>query len=64
MPRKIRALIRDLEKAGFIDRGGRGSHRNFSHSQGVRVTISGRDHDDAKAYQEREVKKKIQESQS
>ncbi len=64
MPRKIRALIRDLEKAGFIDRGGRGSHRNFSHSQGVRVTISGRDRDDAKAYQEREVKKKIQESQS
>jgi hypothetical protein len=26
MPRKIRDLIRDLRKAGFIDRGGVGNH--------------------------------------
>jgi predicted RNA binding protein YcfA (HicA-like mRNA interferase family) len=31
MPRKIRELIADLEKAGFINRGGKGSHRNFAH---------------------------------
>ena len=31
MPRKVRDLIRDLKKAGFIDRGGKGSHRNFVH---------------------------------
>src|SRR5947208_650117 len=30
MPRKIRELIRDLEAAGFINRG-KGSHRNFIH---------------------------------
>jgi hypothetical protein len=28
MPRKIRELIADPEKPGFIDRGGNGSHRN------------------------------------
>ena len=62
MPRKIRELIRDLERAGFINRGGRGDHRNFEHPQGARVTISGQLGDDAKPYQEREVRKKIQES--
>lgn len=31
MPRKIRELIADLEKAGFENQGGKGSHRNFCH---------------------------------
>jgi predicted RNA binding protein YcfA (HicA-like mRNA interferase family) len=35
MPRKIRKLIKDLEMAGFINRGGKGSHRNFIHPTGV-----------------------------
>lgn len=64
MPRKIRELIRDLEIAGFINRGGKGSHRNYEHPTGPRVTISGQLGDDAKPYQEREVKQKIQEVQS
>ena len=64
MPRKIRELIRDVKKAGFTDQGGKGSHRNFQHPTGARVTISGREGDDAKPYQEREVKKAIEESQS
>ncbi len=77
MPQKIRELIRELEKTGFINRGGKGSHRNFTHKSGVRIrgnrlfyrkndyleTISGHLGDDAKPYQEREVKKKIKESQ-
>jgi predicted RNA binding protein YcfA (HicA-like mRNA interferase family) len=63
MPRKIRELIRDLETAGFVNRGGKGSHRNYEHPKGVRITISGQLGDDAKPYQEREVKKKIQEVQ-
>jgi len=63
MPRKLRELIRDLERAGFINRGGKGSHRNFEHEKGIRVTLSGRPGDDVKPYQEREVKRKIQESQ-
>jgi predicted RNA binding protein YcfA (HicA-like mRNA interferase family) len=63
MPRKIRELIRDLEKAGFINRGGKGSHRNYEHPQGDRVTISGKIGNDAKPYQEKEVKRAIEESQ-
>jgi len=62
MPRKIRELIRSLEQACFVNRGGRGDHRNFEHSKGMRVTLSGQLGDDAKLYQEREVHKKIQES--
>ncbi len=62
MPRKIRELIRDLERAGFANRGGKGSHRNFEHPRGVRITVSGKSGDDAKRYQEREVQRKIEES--
>ena len=55
MPPKIRDLMHALERAGFVDRGGKGSHRNFLHPSGIRVTLSGRPGDDAKRYQEREV---------
>jgi predicted RNA binding protein YcfA (HicA-like mRNA interferase family) len=54
-------LINDLEKAGFVNRGGKGSHRNYEHSKGVGLTVSGQLGDDAKPYQEREVKRKIRE---
>lgn len=63
MPRKIKELILELEQAGFINRGGKGSHRNYEHQKGIRVTISGQLGDDAKPYQEREVRRKIQESE-
>lgn len=63
MPRKIRELLLDLERAGFINRGGKGSHRNYEHAKGMRVTVSGQPGDDAKPYQEREVRKKIRESE-
>ena len=59
MPRKIRELIKELKKAGFIDRGGKGSHRNFNHTNGVVITISGKTGDDAKPYQEKRVKEVI-----
>lgn len=62
MPRKIRELLRDLEKAGFHNRGEKGSHRNFEHNSGARITISGQLSDDAKPYQEREVQQKIEEA--
>lgn len=64
MPRKVRELIRDLERAGFVDRGGRGSHRNFKHPAGSRITISGGSGDDAKPYQERAVRKALEEAGS
>ena len=55
-PPKIRELIRELEKAGFRNRGGKGSHRNYLHPTGARVTIGGKLGDDAKPYVEREVR--------
>ncbi len=63
MPRKVRELVRDLERAGFADRGGRGSHRNFVHPnvRGV-VTVSGAPGGDAKPYQERRVAEAIREA--
>jgi len=65
MPRKIRDLIRDLEKAGFRNRGGKGSHRNFVHSNVEKpLTVSGTTGSDAKQYQERAVKRAIEESKS
>ena len=63
MPRKIRQLITDLRKAGFINTGGRGSHRTYEHPKGPIVVISGNLGDDAKPYQEKQVKLKIEESQ-
>jgi predicted RNA binding protein YcfA (HicA-like mRNA interferase family) len=59
MPRKVPRLIGDLESAGFMNRGGKSSHRNFSHPKGVRVTISGAPGDDAKHYQERDVRRAL-----
>jgi predicted RNA binding protein YcfA (HicA-like mRNA interferase family) len=64
MPRKVRELVLELEGAGFANRGGRGSHRNFEHPRGIRVTISGQMGDDAKPYQELVVRLAIEESQS
>lgn len=61
MPRKIRELIQDLKKAGFVDRGGKGSHRNFKHPGGAKITISGNPGDDAMRYQERDLDKALQE---
>jgi predicted RNA binding protein YcfA (HicA-like mRNA interferase family) len=62
MPRKIRDLIRDLKRAGFVDRGGKGSHRNFVHPGLTKpVTISGNEGDDAKNYQEKAVRLAIEE---
>jgi len=52
MPPKIRELIKYLEKAGFKNRGGKGSHRNFIHPKGISITISGKLQADAKKYQE------------
>ena len=63
MPRKLRELIADLEKQGFVNRDGKGSHRNFKHPRVRRpVTISGDAGDDAKKYQEKAVKAAIAEA--
>jgi len=62
VPPKIRELIRDLLQAGFVDRGGKGSHRNFVHPEVQRpVVISGNPGDDALEYQVKAVRKAIEE---
>jgi predicted RNA binding protein YcfA (HicA-like mRNA interferase family) len=50
-----------LSSAGFLNRGGKGSHRKFKHPRGVCITISGKAGDDAKPYQERAVRKAMEE---
>ena len=63
MPRKIRDLITELENHGFVNRGGKGSHRNFTHARVARpITISGKAGDDAKNYQEKAVRAAIAEA--
>ena len=62
MPKKIRELMRMLKKAGFVDRGGKGSHRNYTHPCGTRLTLSGKPSDDAKRYQEKAVEQALQEA--
>jgi predicted RNA binding protein YcfA (HicA-like mRNA interferase family) len=63
MSRKVRELIRDLEQAGFMEikKGGKGSHRKFSHDlyPGA-VTVSGGLGDDVKPYQEKQIKRAIE----
>jgi len=62
MPRKIRELIRDLERTGFVNEGGKGSHRNFRHPSGLRVTLSGGLGDDAEKYQEKQVSENVKKA--
>lgn len=62
MPPKIKQLIAELERNGFENRGGKGSHRNFKHPKRKRpVTISGKTGDDAEKYQIRDVRNAISE---
>jgi len=65
MPRKVRALVKDLLQAGFaeIKGGGKGSHRKFVHDNYPKiVTVSGRMGDDVKPYQEKQVSVAIEAS--
>jgi len=63
MPRKIRQLVSDLERAGFaLIPGGKGSHRKFRHPKySGAVILSGQDGDDAHHYQEKQVRNAIRE---
>lgn len=64
MPKKIRELVKFLQDAGFerIAGAGKGSHRKFVHPKYLgAVTLSGKDGEDAKRYQEKQIKKAIEE---
>ena len=65
MPPKVRELIAELERAGFVNHGRKGSHRNFVHPKVAKpITISGAPGDDAKHYRRRAVKRAVEESKS
>lgn len=63
MPRKVRDLVADLLDHGFVEiaGAGKGSHRKFVHTSYFgAVTLSGKLGDDAKPYQEKQVRKAIE----
>ncbi len=66
MTRKIRELIKDLRDAGFIELPGRGkgSHHVYKHPDvpGTMVDLAGEPGEDAKDYQEKQVKGKIEKA--
>jgi predicted RNA binding protein YcfA (HicA-like mRNA interferase family) len=62
VPPKIREPIADLEAAGFENRGGKGSHRNFRHPKlPRRVTVSVKLGKDAQPHQAKDVRDAIAE---
>jgi predicted RNA binding protein YcfA (HicA-like mRNA interferase family) len=65
MPRKVRQLKADLRKAGFVWRPGKGSHTVWTHLllPADSVTLSGNDGDDAQPFQEKDVRRILNELQ-
>jgi predicted RNA binding protein YcfA (HicA-like mRNA interferase family) len=64
VPRKIRQLVAELGQAGFVVvPGGKGGHRKFRHPK-LRgsLVLAGSDGDDAKDYQEKQVRAAIREA--
>ncbi len=59
MPIKIRKLKNMLSKAGFVWRPGKGSHTVWTHPAlpEEEITLAGKDGDDAKLYQIKDVQK-------
>ena len=61
MPRKIREIRADLRRQGFSILRQEGSHQTWWHPDApdLRLTVSGNDGDDAKPYQERQLREKL-----
>jgi predicted RNA binding protein YcfA (HicA-like mRNA interferase family) len=63
MPRKVRQLKADLRRAGFVElRGrGKGDHSLWQHPDvpAAIVGLDGQDGDDARRYQEKDLREKI-----
>ena len=65
MVRKIRNLIRDLKDAGFVllSNRGAGDHQLWRHAEtNTTDGLDGKERDDAKPYQEKEVREAIRRS--
>jgi len=60
MPKKIRELKKELQDAGFEEKKGKGSHSNWIHPKYPgKVTLAGKDGNDAKRYQEKDISEAI-----
>ena len=60
MPKKVRELKDILRKAGFKENSGKGSHTKWSHPLlSGKIVLSGKDGNDAKPYQEKDVDKAL-----
>ena len=61
MPPKIRQLKAALSKAGFYSRSAKGSHTIWRHPAflALRITLSGKDGDDAQKYQIEDVEEAL-----
>jgi predicted RNA binding protein YcfA (HicA-like mRNA interferase family) len=65
MPPKIRELIELLESAGFVNKGGKGSHRNFVHPNVSKpIATSGKAGLDAKHYVIKAVELAVEDSKN
>jgi len=59
----VRALIERLESAGFVNKGGKGSHRNYKHPNLTKpITLSGKLGEDAKHYLIKAVERAVEDS--
>jgi predicted RNA binding protein YcfA (HicA-like mRNA interferase family) len=58
MPKRVMALLAPLTRAGFVSRGGKGSHRNYEHPCGHRLTVTVHK-GGAKPYQQRDIEEAI-----
>jgi predicted RNA binding protein YcfA (HicA-like mRNA interferase family) len=58
MSKKLVVLLAALARAGFVSRGGKGSHRNYEHPCGHRLTVSVHK-GEAKPYQQRDIEEAI-----
>ena len=64
MPPRVRELESVLRKAGFINRGGHGNHRNYEHPSGAKVSVCGQPTSEAKNYLVREVEAAVEQSKT
>ena len=58
MPKKLPQLLMDLARAGFVSRGGKGSHGNYEHPLGYRLFVSVHK-GEAKPYQQCDIEEAI-----
>lgn len=57
MPRKKREIRADLRHMGFVQTAGKGSHTKFKHPKlSYMIVVSGADGDDARQYDEDNVR--------